>query len=564
MRRALLLVPTIGLLSGPALAERGSDGTLRLLYWQAVSGMNPYVFSSIKDSHAASVVLEPMASFNEAGVLVPRLAAEVPTVENGGVAEDLTRITWTLKPGLLWSDGSAVTSADMAFTIAYCTADKGACQNASIFEGIAGTEVVDALTLTITFETPRPVPYNIFVGQASPVLQQAQFAECLGEKAVQCSEENFNPIGTGPFMVTDFVPNDVVTLKANPNYRVPDQPAFAELVIKGGGDAAAAARAVIQTGEFDYAWNMQIEPEVLESMTGDDAPGELVSAFGSFIEIMIYNFTDWSPDKGKDRSTPAAGPHPYLTDPAVQKALSMAIDRAVLVEVGYGPAGKLACNLIAAPGHLVSTANDWCLAPDVEGARALLDEAGWIPGADGIREKDGVRLEAVYQTSTNSVRQGTQSLIKQMWREIGVETTLKNVPGSVYFAADADNTDNIWHFYADMQEYADYFDGTDPQAFLAYWTCDDIATPANGWTGGNGPRFCDATYDGLHDRLSRTGPLAERAEIIIEMNDILVQRGGVVPLVHRGFVSAKAKSLGGVEMNAWDSELWNIAEWHRQ
>lgn len=110
--------------------------------------------------------------------------------------------------------------------------------------------------MRVNFENPTPNPYTAFMGVLSPILQKAQFENCMGAKAPECTDANFGPIGTGPFVVTDFRPNDVATFKANENYRDANKPAFAEVVLKGGGDAASAGRAVMETGEFDYAWNL--------------------------------------------------------------------------------------------------------------------------------------------------------------------------------------------------------------------------------------------------------------------------------------------------------------------
>ncbi len=99
---------------------------------------------------------------------------------------------------------------------------------------------------------------------------------------------------------------------------------------------------------------------------------------------------------------------------------------------------------------------------------------------------------------------------------------------------------------------------------MANWTCKEIPSPANNWLGGNMPRYCNPAYDALAEKLSKTAALEERAEIAKQMNDMLMQDGAMIPLVHRGGVSAHANSLVGVKMNEWDSELWNVADWRRQ
>jgi len=149
----------------------------------------------------------------------------VPTLANGGVSEDLTTITWKLKPGLVWSDGTPVTSADVVFSYEYCTHPEGGCSQAARYEGIQSVEALDDMTVKVTFTAPKPNPYNAFVGSTSPIIQKAQFANCLGAAAQQCTDANFGPIGTGPFKVTEFKPNDVISMEANPNYRDPAKPA---------------------------------------------------------------------------------------------------------------------------------------------------------------------------------------------------------------------------------------------------------------------------------------------------------------------------------------------------
>lgn len=544
-----------------AMAERGSDGNVNIIYWQAPSIMNPYLSGGTKDLEAASLVVEPLARYDENGALIPWLVESVPTVENGGVSADLKTITWKIKPDLKWSDGSAFTSADAKFTWEYCTHPEGGCAQSEKYNNVISVDTPDALTVVVTFDVAKPFPYGPFVGSQAPILQAAQFADCMGAKAPECTEANFSPVGTGPFTVTEFRPNDVISLAANPNYRVADKPAFATVSFKGGGDATAAGRAVLETGEYDYAWNLQLAPDVLANMAAA-GKGTVVSSFGTLVERIMVNQTDVSPALGDERGT-VKHPHPFLTDINVRKSLSMAIDRALLVEIGYGAAGRVTCNVLPAPAIYASTANDACKVQDIAGANAVLEAAGWLKGADGIRAKDGVRLSMLFQTSTNAVRQDFQALIKQWWKEIGVETELRNINASVFFGGDPGSDDTFQKFFADVQMYANNFDGTDPESYMANWACEQAPSPENQWQGNNMPRFCSEEYDALVAKYAVTGDINERAEIAKAMNDMLMQEFVIIPLVDRGRVSAHANNLGGVILNTWDSELWNVADWHR-
>ena len=549
-------------LAPAAFAERGSDGHVNIIYWQAPSILNPYLSSGTKDIESASLVVEPLGRYDQDGALVAYLAEEIPTVENGGVSADLKSITWKLKSGLKWSDGSAVTSADVKFTADYCMNPEGGCAQLAKFEGVDSVEIIDDLTVTVTFGEAKPNPYGPFMGGQSPIIQMAQFENCTGAKAPECTEANFGPIGTGPFVVTDFRPNDVISMVANDNYRDAAKPAFASLTFKGGGDATASGRAVLETGEYDYAWNLQLAPDVLAKMA-EGGKGTAVSAFGTLVERIEMNMTDPSPSLEEGVRATAAAPHPALSDINVRKAMSMAIDRDLLVEIGYGQAGRPTCNLVPAPLAYASDNTD-CLTQDIAGANALLDEAGWAKGSDGVRAKDGVRLSMVYQTSTNAVRQDFQALIKQWWEEIGVETELRNINASVFFGGDPGSPDTFQRFYADVEMYANNFDGTDPESYLAQHTCDKAPKPESQWQGENINRYCDPAYDELVAELGRTGELSKRGEIAKKLNDMLTKESYVVvPLVDRGRVSAHANSLGGVILNTWDSELWNAADWYR-
>lgn len=542
--------------------ERGRDGTVSIIYWQAPSILNPFLSGGTKDVEAASLVVEPLGRYNEVGTLIPWLAEEIPTIDNGGISEDRTQITWKIAPGIKWSDGSDFTSADVKFTYDYCTHPEGGCAQLTKFEGVTAVETPDDLTVVVTFGQATPNPYGPFVGGESPILQAAQFANCLGAAASTCTEENFNPVGTGPFVVTEFKPNDVITFEANANFREAGKPAFSNVTFKGGGDATASGRAVMETGEFDYGWNLQLAPDVISQME-QGGKGKTVANFGPLVERIMLNQTNPSPDLPEGERSTAKHPHPFLKEPAVYKAMSMAIDRPLLVEVGYGPAGKVTCNWVPAPEIFNSTSMT-CDTQDIAGANALLDEAGFTDtDGDGVREANGVPMKILYQTSTNAVRQDFQALIKQWWSEIGIEAELRNINASVFFGGDAGSPDTFQKFYADVEMYANTFNGTDPQAYLGNGLCAQAPRPETQWQGENISRFCMEEFDALHAKLQNTEALDERAEIGKQLNDMYVQNGGMIPLVQRGRVSAHANSLGGVVLNVWDSELWNVADWYR-
>ena len=297
----------------PEVEATEEEEVLTLLYWQAPSLPSPYLSGGFKDRDAGAVTLEPLAKYDPEGNLVPALAAEIPTPENGGFAEDLMSITWKLKEGLRWSDGSDLTADDVVFTWRYCVDGETGCTSESSFDGIASVEAVDNLSVKVTFEAPTPYPYSAFVSTGVPVISRAQFGECIGAAAATCDAQNTAPLGTGPYRIIDFKVNDQAVYERNPFYRG-ETPYFDRVVLKGGGDADSAARTVLENGKADYGWNLQVEPEVLAEME-ELGRGKVVSAFASLVERIVVNQTNPDHELGEDRSEYLDGqnPHPFLS-----------------------------------------------------------------------------------------------------------------------------------------------------------------------------------------------------------------------------------------------------------
>ena len=255
---------------------------------------------------------------------------------------------------------------------------------------------------------------------------------------------------------------------------------------------------------------------------------------------------------------------PSLTHDAVWQALSMAIDRNVIAGQLYGAAGRASCNVLAAPAIYASMANDGCLTQDIAGANALLDEAGIVDSdGDGVRELG--RRPASHSLPDFHQRRASEhaGADQAMVGGIGVETELRNIDAAVFFGGDPASPDTYGKFYADIEMYTNGFSGTDPESYMGNWVCGEISGPDNNWLGNNIPRWCNMEYEALVEQMAQTAAIEDRASLAMQMNDMLVASGIMIPLVHRGDVSAMANSLDGVRMNAWDSELWNIADWTR-
>jgi len=557
---ALLLLAGCSVLA----CSGGESRVLNIVYWQAPTVAGPYQSSATKDRDAGAVTLEPLALYDPDGVLVPSLAVDIPTVENGGVAPDQRSITWSLRSGLKWSDGSELTADDVVFTWRYCTDEATGCTAADLFSGVQSVEALDARRVRIHFEAPTPYPYQAFVSTGAPVISRAQFSKCMGADARSCEREHTMPLGTGPYRIVSFIPEQEVIYERNPHFRG-ERPYFDRVVITGGGDAEDAARAVLQEGTADYSWNLQVEPELLGEWEAV-GHGTVISALSDIVERIVLNQTNPDPDLGAARSEYLGGnnPHPFLTVPAIRQAMSLAIDRGRIADL-YGFAGRPECNLVAGPAHYRSAANDDCLRQDLEAAKQLLDRHQVLDtDGDGIREHKGAPLRVVFMTSTNAIRQDTQELVREWWRAIGIETILVDFDAADYFGGDPveDAERSYRRFLADVQMFATG-GGIEPQAHLFEHRCDQIPTRDNYWGSGNHARACDVEYDAAFELLLTASPGPDREALVKRLNDILVRSYVQIPLVRRGVVSAQADSLIGVRLNAWDSELWNIAEWRR-
>ncbi|MDH3300393.1 MAG: peptide ABC transporter substrate-binding protein [Acidimicrobiia bacterium] len=542
--------------------EAGSGGEVLLLQWQAPSQANALLSTGTKDLLASSLVIEPLAWYGPDGALVPALAAEIPTVDNGGVAEDFMSITWTLKDGVVWSDGTPFTADDVVFTWEYCTDEATGCS--ADFTQVDSVTADDAGTVTVNFTDPLPYPYLHFVSYTQPIIQRAQFADCVGAAAAGCTDQNFAPVGTGPYSVTDLRPEDTVTYAMNPNYRgvAEGKPFFGTVTIKGGGDAESTARSVLEIGEADYAWNLQVAPEILEPMA---AAGNavLLSGFAANVEHINLNQTD--PDA--DPPSEITNPHPILfNNPELARALSLAINRDDLVTVGYGAAGVPTCTVWPV-GDQYSTNNDWCLTQNLEEANQILDDLGYVDtDGDGVRETDdGLPLDFTYATSTNAVRQSNQELVKANWSEIGVNVEMTNEDASLFFDGTCASDACIWKFFNDMEMFTNGSSGPDPVNYLQSWKSDQIPSSATSWGGDNMPRMQSAEYDTLWDetaQLAVTDPAY--TDNVKRLQDLMIESGAVIALIHRANVSAISSDITGIgDLNGWDSEYWNIADWVR-
>jgi len=536
-------------------AKRGGGGQLKALWWDAPVSLNPILAVGLKDWNACSVFYEPLVSFDPQANMVPVLAREVPSVKNGGLAKDGTSVTWKLKPGVYWHDGKPFTARDVVFNWEY-TADPATGSPAGgVYRNVKQVEALDPLTVKFSFT--QPTPYWIMTGSIIP---RHVFEPYKGAKSRE-APSNLKPVGTGPYRFVDFKPGDLLKAELNPTYHVPNRPFFDTLEIKGGGDAVSAARAVLQTGEYDYAAEVGgVEDDVLQRLeTG--SKGKVVIAFGGRITHVQLNQSDpWTEVDGERASIRSV--HPFLTDPAVRGALALLVDRAGIQEQILGRTGQVTANFISAPERFRSKNIRWEF--NVDKANELLDAGGWKRGADGVRARDGKRLKMVFQTATNSAAQKMQAVTKQAAAKAGIEMELKSVTPSSFYSSDPANPDTYTHFYADLQLMTYVMGPPDPERLLRVFTSWEVAAKENNWQRYNVWRWRNDEYDRMFRAAETEMDPVKRAALFIRMNDLVVRSGIVVPIVLRAKAAAINGKLRGIQHNAFDLDFWNLADWYRE
>jgi peptide/nickel transport system substrate-binding protein len=537
--------------------KAGGGGTLKLLWWQGPTLLNPHFAVGTKDQDGSRIFYEPLAAWDSHGDLQPILAAELPTRENGGLSADGKTVIWKLKQGVKWHDGMPFTADDVVFNWQYARDPATAAVTAGSYNYVTA-EKIDDFTVKVVSEKPLTFWADAFVSSNGMIIPKHLFEAYSGSKSRE-APTNLKPVGTGPYLFKDFRPGDLVSGVINPNYHLPNRPYYDAIEMKGGGDAASAARAVLQTGEYDLAWNLQVEDEILTRLEAA-GKGSVRVTNGGNLEFIQINFTDPNVEVDGERSS-LKTTHPTLSDPAVRQALSLLVDKDSVHKYIYGRTGAALTNVIYNPERFNSpnTHSEF----NVEKAIAILDKAGWKPNSDGIRAKDGKTLSWLYQTSTNQPRQKTQQIVKQACKKAGINIDIKSVIASVFFSSDVANPDTYPHFYADIQMYTTGPVQPDPGLFLQMFLSSEAAQKANKWQGRNITRWRNAEYDAIFKQADSELDPVKRVALLIKLNDLVVDNVVVIPVVTRPSVAALKNGLV-VELSGFDSYIWDLANWYTQ
>jgi peptide/nickel transport system substrate-binding protein len=554
--------------AAPALGTdgqtRGGGGTLRILQWQGATNLSLHTTTSFKDELAAALVTEPLMHYMPDGMPIANLVKEVPSVANGLLAEDLSSVTYNLLDGVTWSDGESFTAQDVVFTWKWIMDPANQSTNSAIYGGLANVEALDNMTVKLTFTSPQ-LGWFVFFTASTIGSIYPQHILSAGKSANDAFRTN--PIGTGPYVVTEFVQGDHVSYAINDKYREPNKPSFATVNIKGGGDATSAALAVLETGEYDFAWNLQVPPQVLNQMVQEGDKGDVIVVPGTSVEWITLNFSD--PTKEVDgQKSQWQTPHPFLTDKTVRQALTVAVPRDTISTQFYsGPPDEppTADVLVGIPQY---TSTITPPPANIDQANQLLDSAGWT--LDGnTRKKGDVELRMNYVTTVNPVRQQTQAVVKQAWNQIGVDVNLQSIDSGIFFDASSGNEQNIYHMYWDCHEYAFSPSSPNPLSYMLRWVSNNganIPQKENGWSQVDEGRYNNPDYDALYDQAAKETDPEKAAQLFIQMNDMLVNDYALIPLVQRAaekYGISKTLRNDNIAGGPFEALYWNIANWNK-
>jgi peptide/nickel transport system substrate-binding protein len=363
--------------------KRGGGGALKVLWWQGATLLNPHFATGTKDQDGSRIFYEPLAGWDNDGNLIPVLAAEVPTPENGGVSKDGKTITWKLKKDVQWHDGKPFTSGRRRVQLGVRgrPGDRsGHHRHVQGHQSLGHRPLYGA----------RRVREGVAVLGGS-VRQHARAdhpqasVRSVQRREVTRAPNNLKPVGTGPYKFVDFTPGDMVRGALNPNYHQPNRPFFDTIEMKGGGDAVSARVPCCRRRV-----RLRVEPAGRgrdpHAPRGRAGKGRVNIIPAGDIEHIQFNFTDPATEIDGERAS-IKTKHPILTDPAVREAISLLVDRRRSRNSSTAARASRPANFVNNPSRFRSKSNQFEF--NVEKASQLLDKAGWKTGSDGIRAKEG-------------------------------------------------------------------------------------------------------------------------------------------------------------------------------
>ena len=502
--------------------------------------LSPLLASATIDDVISSFIIEGLVTVDGKGQYAPVLAEELPTA-----SEDGLQVTYKLKKDIKFSNGDPFTCADVQFTFDAIMSDLSQASTSG-YSDIDSVECTDDYTAVVNFASLYAPYLRLF----SSIIPRA-----AGDLAqMESWEYNRAPIGTGPWMVSEWEAGDHITLVKNPNYREEGKPYLDSVIIKILPSREVGIQ-LLGTGEITALWDLtEADFPTLEQMEGVSYAGALYGSGEN--ELLAFNLADPKEDAPAD---PATAPHPVLSDLKVRQAIQMGIDKQLLAEtLLYGNVKVGTTVLPTGPFACPQDPSEY----NPEKAMALLEEAGWKPGADGIREKDGVRMSLkIASTAGNQLREQTQQVLVEMMKTIGIELVIDNVPSDVLFAG-WDSNGMRKHGQFDILLYTTGA-GIDPDSHLfSNYHSARIPTKDNEGAGNNFSRWINPDVDQWIDDAAATTDMATRQELYCKVASAINQDLPRIFLYERLVLSGYRTNLQNFQVSpGWadftiDSQNW--------
>lgn len=519
-------------------------GTVKIALYQEPKTLNPYLVKQGAATRVIKTMLEGLLGLDPDGNYVPVLAAEAPTVENGGISADGLQVTYHLRSDVLWSDGEPVRAQDVVFTWQAIMNPDNQVITRSGYDKIESVEAPDESTVVIQFSEF----YAPFRTLFEYVLPEHVLA---GPADMNNADFNRDPVGTGPFMVSEWVPGDYILLAPNPNYRLEGQPYLEQLIVKIVPSRETGV-AMLKTGDVDVMWDL-VE-DLIPQIEGNDQLALWVSPSIN-IERLILNLS--APGEPADLATP----HPALGDLRVRQAIDMAIDREQIVRALLNNQARL----INSPIPIGWAADDSLLPTDYdpEAAGQLLDEAGWVDDDnDGFREKDGQPLQlTIISTSGNALREKIEQVLQAQFKAVGIDLQISNVASTVLFGKWADSSPRAMGNF-DLLLYSTG-PSADPDPHLySYFHSAQIPSEENGGKGANYSRYSNPEVDAALDTARNSADLATRQAEYRKLAGLVAEDLPHVMLYARLNINVFNTQVAGYTVNAWENLTWDTQNWY--
>ena len=485
-------------------------------------------------------LFEPLIRYNAEGIMEPRLLTEIPSVENGGVSED--GITYTLKftPGVTWHDGTPTTANDFRFTWEWIMDPANQAQATAGWAEIESIEVPDDLTAVVTLKQMY-IPWVSETLGWNPILPEHI------QSTTTTEEFGRAPVGNGPFKFVEWVPGDHLTYERYEEYFRPEKALLDRLIFKVVPDRNAVI-AQAKTGDIqigvDYTEAQIPEMENVPGVTLVITPSQIYER---------YHFTMVTHDD-------ASVPHPIFGDKNVRLALTHALDRQTIIDQILFGRTEIARNELDNTSYENTEITPLAFDPELAGS--LLDEAGWVPGADGIREKDGQRLSFTHgTTSGNQTRETIQALAQANFKDVGAEMTITNQPASRFFGGFNDGGGWLDRTI-DMVGFTNGLTSSDPN-LRPFWHTESIPT-VDDPAGFNHSGLSNPDLDELLDAQLTEFDDAKRTELLRQAQQIIHDEVPMIPMYDRVVINSISDRVKGASVSPFGSIsglMWNTADW---